>query len=351
MITQDIISHNLISPAVLFFALGLVAAWSKSDLKFPPALSESFSIYLLAAIGMKGGIELSDHSLHALIKPIAGTLLLGVAIPVITFAVCRWMRLDRKNAIALAATYGSVSIVTFGAAIAFLNLSKTPYESYMSAMVVLLESPAILVSLLMFGWLEKKSCQSNMGLRSRPSESFHSTPSESFHSSIQTLKTWIDPKIIKESLFGKSVLLMLGSLVIGLIVGKSALPIVKPLFIDLFQSILVLFLLGMGLLAGEHLAEIRKHGYKLIVLALGFPVIYGVLGILIGKWCGLSVGGITLMGVLGASASYIAAPAALRISVPEASPSIYLGMSIGITFPFNLAIGLPLYYQIAQWIH
>lgn len=339
---QDIILHNLRSTAVLFFVLGLVAAIFKSDLKFPSALSESLSIYLLAAIGLKGGIELSDHSWGTLVGPITGTLFLGFSIPVITFAICRWNKIDRNNAIALAATYGSVSIVTFGAATAFLEQSGVTYESYMNAMVVLLEIPAILVSLLMLGWLKSRDTFSK------------AVPAYADGIVANRQEGWrfgIYPWIIKESLFGKSILLMVGALFIGLIVGRSALPVVKPLFIDLFPSILVIFLLGMGLVAGERLAEIKKHGFKMIALAIAMPLVYGVIGVLIGNWFGLSPGGMALMGVLGASASYIAAPAALKHSVPEANPSIYIGMSLGITFPFNLTIGLPFYVQFAQWLH
>ncbi|WP_111644882.1 sodium-dependent bicarbonate transport family permease [Paranoxybacillus vitaminiphilus] len=330
----EIILTNLVSPAVLFFALGLIASWVKSDLKFPSALSESLSIYLLIAIGIKGGIELSEHSVHELIKPVAGTLLLGILIPIITFVICRRMRFDRKNAIGIAATYGSVSIVTFGAALAFLNMQNVPYESYMNALVVLLESPAIILSIFMLHFLKRVKPENQMEVLRN--QAISKSP---FYSGI-----------LKESLFGKSVLLMAGSFIIGLIAGESAFPKIKPLFVDLYSSILMIFLLGMGLLAGEQLAAVKKYGFRLIFLGLFFPLLYGVVGIFIGAWCGLSVGGTMLMGVLAASASYIAAPAAMRASVPEANPSIYLGMSLGITFPFNLTIGISVYYHIAQWI-
>lgn len=339
---QEIIIHNLVSPAVCFFVLGLVAALFKSDLKFPPALSESLSIYLLVAIGLKGGIELTNHSLGTLIAPITGTLLLGLLIPLLTFAVCRWVKLDRKNTAALAATYGSVSVVTFGAATAFLQQASIPFESYMSAMLVLLESPAILLSLLMLAWLETRPATQGktlpgytMGIVMRQQKGSDRGMSQ----------------VVKESLLGKSILLLLGAMGVGLIAGQQALPTVEPLFIDLFPSVLVIFLLGMGLAAGERLPEMKKHGFKLVGLAILFPLLYGMLGVLVGYAFGLSPGGTALMGVLGASSSYIAAPAALRHSVPEASPSIYLGMSLGITFPFNLIIGIPLYVQFAQWLH
>jgi hypothetical protein len=323
---QDIILQNLISPAVLFFVLGLVAALVKSDLKFPKSLSESLSIYLLAAIGLKGGIEMSKHSFSTIIWPTVGTIILGCIIPILTFVVCRWFAIDRKNAAALAATYGSVSIVTFGAAVAFLQSEAIEFESYMTAMVVILETPAILISLILLRTLESRE--------------------ES-----EQRQRMIDPEILKESLFGKSIVLMVGGMIVGLIAGTSALPAIKPLFIDLYPSVLVIFLLGMGLVAGERLKEIGAYGVKLILLAVFMPLVWGSLGVFIGYLCGLSTGGMMIMGVLAASASYIAAPAAIKASIPDANPSIYIGMSLGITFPFNLIFGIPIYLEIAKLIH
>ncbi|MEW9053203.1 MAG: sodium-dependent bicarbonate transport family permease [Neobacillus sp.] len=331
----EIISNNLLSPAILFFVLGLLAATVKSDLKFPKGLSESLSIYLLVAIGLKGGIELSHHAGHDLLKPIIGALFLGTFIPVMTIIVCRLVKLDVKNSVALGATYGSVSIVTFAAAISFLGMANIEYESFMTAIVVLLESPAIIVSLILFHWLQLEKVPANTLGIVPASMNFHGL---------------INMHIIKESLFGKSILLLTGSLAIGYFVGHNGIPIIKPLFIDLYQSILVIFLLGMGLTAGERLSEVRKYGWKLIGLAIIFPVFFGIVGLLIGKLADLSLGGLFLMGILAASSSYIAAPAAIKSAVPGANPSIYLGLSLGITFPFNLTIGLPLYFEMAKII-
>lgn len=334
----EIILSNLLSPAILFFVLGLLAAMVKSDLKFPKGLSESLSIYLLVAIGLKGGIELSRHAGDDLIQPVIGALVLGTFIPVITIIICRLIKLDIKNAVALGATYGSVSIVTFAAAISFLDLSNIKYESFMTAIVVLLESPAIIVSLFLFHWLQREKTPSNASSVLRIVAT--SKKSQGF----------INPHILKESLFGKSILLLTGSLAIGYLVGDTGVPVIKPLFIDLYQSILVVFLLGMGLTAGERLSEVRKYGWRLIGLAIVFPLIFGMAGLLVGKLAGLSLGGVFLMGILAASSSYIAAPAAIKSAVPGANPSIYLGLSLGITFPFNLTIGLPLFFEIAKFI-
>lgn len=332
----EIILHNLLSPVVLFFVLGLIAAIFKSDLKFPNGLSEGLSIYLLIAIGIKGGIELSHYSIQSVLGPIVGALFLGVIIPFITLFILKLMKMDLKNSIGLAATYGSISIVTYGAAISFLDKNGTAYEGFMNALVVLMESPAILVSLLLLKTLENK----NSGL-------VLSTRTIGF---VPAYANLFDKEVIRESLFGKSILLLVGSMLIGWVLGERAVPMVKPLFMDLYSSVLILFLLNMGLIAGQRLPEVKKHGMKLVLFGLLTPVLFGSLGVLVGSMVGLSLGGVTLMGVLAGSASYIAAPAALKTSVPEANPSIYLGLALGITFPFNLIIGIPVFYELAKWI-
>ncbi|MBM7661323.1 hypothetical protein JOC85_002095 [Bacillus mesophilus] len=333
---SEIIAGNLLSPVVLFFVLGIFAALIKSDLKFPAALSDSLSIYLLIAIGIKGGIELSHYSIQSVMGPIMGALFLGAVIPFITLVWMRVMKMDLHNSIGLAATYGSISIVTYGAAISFLEKSGTSYEGFMNALVVLMESPAILISLFLLKILEKNN---------------HS-PAVSSHSMglVPASLKLVDKEVIRESLFGKSILLLVGSLFIGLMLGDEAVPMVKPLFFDLYNSVLILFLLNMGLIAGARLPEVRKHGIKLLLFGIVSPIIFGSLGVITGSMVGLSLGGTMLMGVLAGSASYIAAPAALKTSVPEANPSIYLGLSLGVTFPFNLIIGIPLYYELAKWI-
>lgn len=338
----DIILQNLLSPVIMFFALGILAALVKSDLKFPNALSDALSIYLLIAIGLKGGIELSHYALNSVLKPLLGTLFLGTFIPFIALFILRFMKMDLKNSIALAATYGSISIVTYGAAISFLEEYGTTYEGYMNVMVVLMESPAIFVSLLLLKLLEK-----NEGVVMARS---HQKLGMIANSTLQ-FNGLFSRDVIRESLFGKSVLLLLGSLLIGWIAGEDAVPVAKPLFMDLYPSVLMLFLLNMGLVAGQRLPEVKQHGWKILIFGLFMPVLCGSLGVLVGNFVGLSLGGTALMGVLAGSASYIAAPAALRTSVPEANPSIYLGLSLGITFPFNLIIGIPLYYALAQMFH
>lgn len=333
----EIILQNLLSPVVLFFVLGLIAALVKSDLKFPKALSETLSIFLLVAIGLKGGIELSKYSLQEVISPVIATLFLGSLLPIVALLLLKFIKLDTKNAIGLAATYGSVSIVTYGAAISFLDHVGTSFEGFMNAMVVLMESPAIIISLILLKVLDSKENKSEMYV---PQRLAFSSPATSF----------LDKDVLKEAFFGKSIILLLGALLIGLVAGDNAIPVIQPLFIDLYSSVLILFLLSMGITAGERLPEVRKHGPKLLLFGIVMPIVGGTLGVLVGSMIGLSIGGMTLMGVLTGSASYIAAPAALRTSVPEANPSIYLGLALGITFPFNLIFGIPLFYQMATWL-
>ncbi len=335
----EIIVQNLLSPVVLFFVLGVFAALVKSDLKFPAGLSEALSIYLLVAIGIKGGMELSHYELSTVVKPIFGALFLGIVIPILILIVLRFTKMDFQNSIGLAATYGSVSIVTYGAAISFLEKKGVSYEGFMNVLVVLMESPAIFVSLLLLRVAQKSDfSQPNLKMNRKERAQILGFAHGGF-----------DPEILRDSLFGKSVLLLLGSLLIGWTVGQNAESLIKPLFIDLYGSILILFLLNMGLIAGERLPEVTKHGWKILLFGLFVPIAAGSLGVLIGNLVGLSLGGVVLMGVLAGSASYIAAPAALRSSVPEASPSIYLGLSLGVTFPFNLIVGIPFYFALAQF--
>ncbi|WP_281889915.1 sodium-dependent bicarbonate transport family permease [Paenibacillus sp. YYML68] len=337
---MEFIVQHLTSPAVLLFVLGLLAASWKSDLKFPPALMESLSIYLLLAIGLKGGMELAHFSLHELVKPAAVTIGIGVLIPFGVFAAARAFGFKQADAIAAAATYGSVSIVTFGIAASYLQELGMAYEGYMSAMVVLLESPAILTSLLLYAIL--KSAPASQGAR-RTTQAVGVLPGGL--SGLLAVK-W--GHVLREGLLGQSVLLLIGGLVIGMAAGENALPVAKPLFIDLYPSILMLFLLGMGLKAGERLGELKAQGLRVVGLALLLPPVLGAIGVLLGHWSGMSVGGAALLGVMAASGSYIAAPAALRTAVPEANPSVYIGMALAVTFPFNLLIGLPLMVQLAQ---
>ncbi len=330
--TLELIGSNLLSPVVLAFVLGAIAVLVRSDLTFPAELYTALSIYLLLAIGLRGGHELAATPWSAVIKPAVATLGLGVMIPMVCYGLLRRIgHFSIADAAALAAHYGSVSAVTFAATLTFLDAKGVKYEGFMPALVALLEVPAIVVALL----IARVASQ-----RAGPVGAAAQTQG----------KGW--GAILHEVLAGRSVLLMLGGLVIGLVSTGKNIAKVAPLFENLFYGMLVLFLLDMGMVAAKRLREVVKSGginWFLLVFAVLMPVASGVIGVLAGKVAGMSLGGTTVLGVMAASASYIAAPAAVRVALPEANPGYYLTAAIGITFPFNLTIGIPLVYGIATW--
>lgn len=316
----ELVRLNLFSPMVLAFVLGVVATLVHSDLRFPEELYTGLSIYLLLAIGLKGGAELSETSLGQLWAPALATLALGVTIPVAAYFILRrFGRLEVADAAAIAAHYGSVSAVTFAAVQTFLDALQMPYEGFMPTLVALLEVPAIVIALLI--------ARVQMGGGG----------------------SW--GEVIRELLVGKSILLLIGGLIIGALAGKAGLTQVAPLFVDPFRGVLTLFLLEMGMVAARRFRDLRKVGGFLIGFGIIMPLVNGALGIWLAQLAGLSEGGAVVLGTLAASASYIAAPAAVRIALPQANPSYYLTASLAITFPFNLALGIPLYYGLANLVY
>jgi hypothetical protein len=314
----EALQANLLSPMVLAFVLGAVATLVRSDLKIPDALYDSLAIYLLLAIGLKGGVALSEARLAEVALPALVTIALGAATPLWCVAILRRLGgLDRVNAAAIAAHYGSVSAVTFIACLAFLQQIGQPYEGFVPALVALLEVPGIVVALL----LARRRGDAHWGAT------------------------------IRELLTGKSVVLLAGGLAIGWVTGRPGFAHVAPLFEGLFRGALVLFLLEMGLVAARRFRDLRRVGPFLIGFGLVMPVLHAALGVGLGTLAGLSVGGATVLGILAGSASYIAAPAAVRIALPEANPSLYLTASLAVTFPFNLAVGIPLAHAMARLAH
>ncbi|MEY4938754.1 MAG: hypothetical protein RIQ93_489 [Verrucomicrobiota bacterium] len=316
------LAANLLTPAVLFFALGLLAALARSDLKFPEALYVTLTIYLLIALGFKGGVAISEAGLAKVIGPALAAMLLGALIPLWIYPLLRFGgRLQPVDAAAVAAHYGSVSAVTFITATNYLKSINVPYENYATAFLAVMESPAIVVGVL----LGKMSGGQQSGI---------------FRASLRS--------VLHEAVFGRSVFLLVGALIVGALCGRSGMDKLEPFFVSPFQGVLALFLLEMGMVAGGRLQDLRKVGPFLICFAIVMPLLHGALGVVIGKCVGLSLGGAKLFGVLGASASYIAAPAAMRLSLPEANPALYLTSSLAVTFPFNVGIGIPLYHGFAQ---
>jgi hypothetical protein len=308
---------------VLAFVLGVVASRIKSDLKFPDSLYQSLTIYLLIAIGMKGGYKLSLASFSEVLYPAMAAITLCCCIPLWTYWMMRRVaKLDVSNAAALAAHYGSVSAVTFSAALAFHESLHIPFEGFMPSMLAMMEIPAILIGISLARINGTSTTNSQVSVK----------------------------EIARELVAGKSSLLLLGFLLIGFVVGKSGWEQVSPLFDTPFKGVLTLFLLEAGLVAGRKLSDLRKAGITLIGFGIIFPIIHAVIGIFLGHVAGLGLGGATILGVLAASASYIAAPAACRVALPEANPSYYLTAALAITFPFNVMFGLPLYHEIATYI-
>ncbi len=321
----DAIQANLLSPAVLFFALGLIAALTKSDLKFPEPLYVGLTIYLLVAIGFKGGVAIADAGIAKVWLPALAAMTLGALIPLWTYPLLRFGgKLSAVDAAAIAAHYGSVSAVTFIAATNYLKAINQPFESYATAFLAVMESPAILVGVVL-GKLATKQAGEKSG------------------ASIKTA--------MHEALFGRSIFLLVGSLIVGSLCGESGMAKVEAFFVTPFQGVLALFLLEMGLVAGRRLGDLKKVGPFLLGFGIVVPLINGALGVYLGKLTGLELGGATLLGVLSASASYIAAPAAIRMSLPDANPTLYLTSSLAITFPFNITLGIPIYLEIARKLY
>ena len=316
-VNSDLLAISIASVPVLAFALGVFGALVKSDLRLPEAVYQATSIYLLLAIGLKGGVALRVSDLGEVVAPAAMTVALGVVIPILAFVALRFLtRLSPVDRGAMAAHYGSTSLVTFTAALVFLDALQVQYEGFVATLLAIMEIPGILVGLLLAGSASRR--EGSLGAS------------------------------VREIVTGRSIMLLAGGLVIGFVTGPEGFARVEPFFGAPFTGILALFLLEMGVLAGRRLGDVRRAGIGLVVFAIGFPVVAGVLGIVGGTLVGLSEGGAMALGVLSASASYIAAPAAVRLALPQANPGITLTASLGITFPFNLVIGIPLYWVIAQ---
>lgn len=315
-------TSNFVSVPVLVFILGVISVQLKADLRLPDPVYQAISIYLLFAIGLKGGVALRASSASEVLLPIGVAIVLGIALPLLAFGMLTLItKLNGVDRGAMAAHYGSTSLVTFTAALVFLDSAGVAYEGFMPTLLTVLEIPGIIVGLLLaYRFSAKKDSLAEDQSRG-----------------------WL-----REVFFGKSVLLLFGGLVIGFLTGAQGYEQVQPFFGGLFTGVLALFLLEMGVLAGRRLSDIRQAGPGLIVFAALFPLISGTIGIFSGYLAGLSMGGAMILGVLCASASYIAAPAAVRLALPEANPGITLTASLGITFPFNLIIGIPIYFLIAQ---
>lgn len=308
---------NLLDPVILFFVIGVIAQIVKSDLKIPDDFYNTISIYLLLAIGIKGGIELYHTGIGSIIYPALGTMILGPVITFLAFSILRYLvKFDKVNSIAVAAHYGSCSAVTFAVVTDYLRAAYIQYEPYSTVLLVLFEIPGIAAAI----FLAKIDVHSEFNFK----------------------------KLFHDIFLGKSILLLAGGIVIGLFIGYSGNKQLNFFFIDLFKGFLALFMLEMGIITAKRLTDLKKVGFKMIIFGIIFPILSAALGIVTGMVCGLSEGGTIILATLSASASYIAAPAAVQIILPNANPTIYLTLALGITFPFNILLGIQIYTYLVK---
>ena len=324
---------NLSSPPLLFFFLGMLAVLVRSDLDIPAQIAKFMSLYLLFAIGFKGGVALNESNMYAEVwLSMGAAVLLSAVVPVYSFFILR-RKLSAADAAATAATYGSVSAVTFITATIYLTNQGVDWNGHMVAAMALMESPAIILGLLLYS-------------RSRGKTKEPSKP-----------HNW--GELLHEACLNSSVFLILGSMIIGWVSGSAGMEQLSPLVKDLFMGVLCLFLLDMGIVAARRLRDLRQSAEQragpvpivyMVCMALLFPVINAAFALALGTALQLTLGDLVLLTVLAASASYIAVPAAMRLALPEANPSVYLPMSLAITFPANLLLGIPLYHKAAQYL-
>jgi hypothetical protein len=318
MNSLDLAIENLTSPPVLAFVLGALAVILRSDLRLPDPIHTWISTYLLLAIGLKGGHSLKGSDISSLTKPALLTIAFGIAIPVVVFFVTtKLLRLRPSDAGSIAAHYGSVSVVTFTAAMIFAMEANFVTEPFMTSLVAILEVPGIVIALV---------------LASMKSEGVN----------------W--RTAVHEVLTGRSVLLLIGGLVIGAVSSANSFSRVEPFFVGMFSGLLTLFLLDMGATVATRFATSGRPPLRMAIFAVVSPLVFGSAGILAAHSIGLSIGGSAVFGIMAASASYIAAPAAVRIALPDADSGLSLGLALGVTFPFNLTIGIPLAFIFSRFL-
>lgn len=316
--------QNFLDPAILFFVFGLLAGAVRSNLEIPPQIARFLSLYLLMALGLKGGFALAKSGFGAeVVMSLACAVVLAVGVPVLGYVLLtRW--LSRFDAAAVAATYGSVSAVTFITAVQYLEARDLPYGGHMAAAMALMESPAIVLAVVLANMARRREGiapgSHPVGLRG----------------------------VLHESFTDGAQLLLLGAMAIGLLTGESGQKAMEPFSGDLFKGMLAFFLLDMGLLAARNVSAIKGRSPWLVGYALVGPLVHASLALGLAAMAGLSAGNGALLMVLAASASYIAVPAVVRQAIPEANPSLYFGMSLGLTFPFNILVGIPLFVSIAH---
>ena len=340
----QLIQSNLLTPVILFFLFGIIAARIKSDLKIPEAVSEFLPIYLLAAIGLHGGIEMRNTGFENMLMPMLVAIGLSLLFTLNHYQILR--RLGKFNifdSYALASTYGAVGAVTFSVGLSFLKNQGVTSEGYLAAVLAVLEPVAFILAIFLTNMAVSKQIR-------QKKQSFTKHDSSEIDVGLQETKTNLS-HVLRESVTGKAIVILLGSIVIGYIIGEDGFGSIKIVFDDMFTGAIVIFMIEMGIIAGQRLEDIKKVGPFLIAFAIVMPTFNGIVGVLVATAMNLSLGGAVMFGLLLASASFIAAPAVLRYAIPQAKPSLYITSALGITFPYNIIVLLPIMFTISTIVH
>tara|TARA_B110001454_G_scaffold82374_1_gene79188 strand:+ start:3812 stop:4894 length:1083 start_codon:yes stop_codon:yes gene_type:complete len=340
----QLIQSNLLTPIILFFLFGIIAARIKSDLKIPEAISEFLPIYLLAAIGLHGGIEMRNTGFENMLIPMLVAIGLSLLFTLNHYQILR--RLGKFNifdSYALASTYGAVGAVTFSVGLSFLKNQGVSSEGYLAAILAVLEPVAFILAIFLTNMAVSKQIRAKK-------QSVIGDASSDIDVGLNQTKTKLS-QVLHESITGKAIVILLGSIVIGYIIGESGFDSIRIVFDEMFTGAIVIFMIEMGIIAGQRLDDIKKVGIFLIAFAIIMPTFNGIIGVLVATVMGLSLGGAVMFGLLLASASFIAAPAVLRHAIPQAKPSLYITSALGITFPYNIIVLLPIMFTISTLVH
>ena len=340
----QLIQSNLLTPIILFFLFGIIAARIKSDLKIPEAISEFLPIYLLAAIGLHGGLEMRNTGFENMLMPMLVAIGLSLLFTLNHYQILK--RLGKFNifdSYALASTYGAVGAVTFSVGLSFLKNQGVTSEGYLAAVLAVLEPVAFIMAIFLTNMAVSKQIRIKK-------QSFTDDSKSDIDVGINETKTKLS-KILKESVTGKAIVILLGSIVIGYIIGEDGFSSIRIVFDEMFTGAIVIFMIEMGIIAGQRLDDIKKVGLFLTAFAIIMPTFNGIIGVLVATAMGLSLGGAVMFGLLLASASFIAAPAVLRHAIPQAKPSLYITSALGITFPYNIIVLLPIMFTISTLVH
>ncbi len=345
MAILELIQSNLLTPIVLFFIFGIIAARIKSDLKIPEAISEFLPIYLLAAIGLHGGIEMRNTGFETMLVPMLVAIGLSLLFTLNHYQILRHLgKFNLFDSYALASTYGAVGAVTFSVGLSFLKNQGVTSEGYIAAILAVLEPVAFILAIFLTNMAVSKQIRTKK-------ESVGDIKIESeLEMGISATKTNIK-QVLHESITGKAIVILLGSIVIGYLIGEEGFSSISIVFDDLFTGAIVIFLIEMGIIAGQRLDDIKKVGIFLIGFSILMPTFNGIIGVLVATALGLSLGGSVMFGLLLASASFIAAPAVLRHAIPQAKPGLYITSALGITFPYNIIVLLPIMFILSSIIH